>query len=1237
MNRARLLLLTLSALLVLPAAAAADPQYTTLMQSRSDGLVPFEYGAVNTSVASPYGISADGCRVVFASQADGLLPAHLHNRRVQGVYVRDLCADTIHSLAGPTANNDSERPAISPNGRYVAFYSKATNLVSGAPSGSVYVRDLQQNTTKLASRRDGATGVGVVIWGYDPPAVSDTGAVAFLTSEPLDATDTNGSTDVHVRDGDTTTRVSSGRPGGTAWSPSISADGRRVAFQTGYAHDAERDTNTAADVYVHDRDAQTTTLVSRAGGAGTTAAGGTDARVSGDGSAVLFVTSAALDAKDTNGRQDVYHRRGDVTTLVSRRDGADTAAANGQSWSPALDTTGNVVAFMSYAGDLGPEGNVSDADVFVRDLTANTTKMASRLGAAGAAADGESNQPSVSATHVAFQTTSTDLLSTDDDDFARVVRRSLGDATTELASRPAGTGSFVSGVNEATFNRERSGDGHVSADGRHVVFLSRSDSLSPHDDDRVMNVYVRDNVTDTTTLVNRGDAEEVDRRGAAHASISDDGRRVAFTTLARLDEARDVNGVYDLYVRDLDAGTTYLASRPTGAGAQSLGANADEPALSGDGTRVAFGAGASLDAADTNGKRDVYVRDLVTHTTYLASPAGAEPAAGATLDTDGSHVAFETLLAIDPADDNAKLDVYRREVAGAETVLVSRADGAVGPVGDGASRNASISGDGSRIAFATEATNLAAVDTTPRRAVHLRDVAAGQTILISRGAGGGGESDATSDRPSVSTDGRTVAFESDATNLGISNPAGTQSYIRITNTNSTRIASRVTGGANGPTNAPSIRPAVSGNGHCVAFTTRASNIDPSRPASDHAQVYLHAVTADCPDEDPPETYITAGPDGPTSDATPQFAFNADGAATFSCRVDGGDWFACASPEGLPELADGPHAFEVAARDATGNVDPTPARREFVVDTDAPETTVGGPSGRIAASEATFTFGADEQDVRYMCEVDGQGMEDCDPPSKTLDGLGEGAHSFAVVAVDAAGNADPSPATREFEVDLSAPAVTIGAVSAADDGSARVEFATDGATVACAVDGGGMQPCASPLRLSDLAAGEHTVRVQASDELGNAGPVAMKRFVVPAKPAPQPQQPGGPSPDAGENPPAPPGGGQTPGPGAPVTSAGSSAPRVLRTTLKVDRRGRAVLRLACGATPCRGTASVTAKLGKRTVTVARGSYAIAAGRTATLRLRLSAKARRALRSKRSLAAKVTLTGAAAPVKLRLRAA
>lgn len=264
----------------------------------------------------------------------------------------------------------------------------------------------------------------------------------------------------------------------------------------------------------------------------------------------------------------------------------------------------------------------------------------------------------------------------------------------------------------------------------------------------------------------------------------------------------------------------------------------------------------------------------------------------------------------------------------------------------------------------------------------------------------------------------------------------------------------------------------------VRARDRAGNLDPS-PA-----IYAWSV-----DTRTPDTQILSGPADASASTTATFTFispDAGGGATFECSLDGGVLAACTSPRIYGGLGEGPHSFAVRVRDAVGNFDPSPAARSWTVDLTPPNTTiVSGPSGTVPIASASIAFTASEPDVIFACSVDGAAFAACTSPA-SLTALAPGAHSFAVRATDAAGNADPSPAIWAWTVDTIAPdvAITTGPANGSTSGP-RVVFgftASDGA-VACSFDGGGFVACASSIAVN-LPAGPHQFAVRATDAAGN---------------------------------------------------------------------------------------------------------------------------------------------------------
>ena len=179
-----------------------------------------------------------------------------------------------------------------------------------------------------------------------------------------------------------------------------------------------------------------------------------------------------------------------------------------------------------------------------------------------------------------------------------------------------------------------------------------SDNLADNDNDSYRNVYVRDLSAQTTTLVslptgavgtgNNGDSQE--------PSISADGRLVAFQSASDNVAVNDNNDFDNAYVRDLAAQTTTLVGLPTGTDGSANDAHAVDPTLSPDGRFVAFNSSSSnLAANDADGVRNIYVRDLAAQTTMLASlPTGTDGSANndhsyrPDMSTDGRYVAFQS-------------------------------------------------------------------------------------------------------------------------------------------------------------------------------------------------------------------------------------------------------------------------------------------------------------------------------------------------------------------------------------------------------------------------------------------------------------------------------------------------------------------------------------------------------------------------------------------------------------------
>jgi len=250
------------------------------------------------------------------------------------------------------------------------------------------------------------------------------------------------------------------------------------------------------------------------------------------------------------------------------------------------------------------------------------------------------------------------------------------------------------------------------------------------------------------------------------------------------------------------------------------------------------------------------------------------------------------------------------------------------------------------------------------------------------------------------------------------------------------------------------------------------------------------------DQTPPQTTITSGPSGVTTGPGTTFDFSSEAGATFECRLDGGVWAACTSPAQLAGLIDGLHTFDVRAIDTAGNTDATPATRGWTVDATAPDTSIdSGPSATVGSASASLGFSSADPGATFECRIDGGAWAACASP-KAYSGLSDGPHTFDVRATDAVGNVDPSPATRAWTVDTTAPETTIDSGPAGTVASRGASFGFSsseaGSTFECQIDGGAWGTCVSPTTYASLADGSHTFGVRATDAVGNQDQTAASR-------------------------------------------------------------------------------------------------------------------------------------------------
>jgi hypothetical protein len=819
-------------------------------------------------------ISGDGRYVAFESQAD--LDSALDTDGWQDIYVRDrgdgIVSPTttlisVNSDGTASGNDYSYEPQISHDGSTVAFYGYATDLDASVSDTNdtwdVFLRDWQAATpeTTLVSRNsDGTDSGNGLSW---QPELSDDGGRLVFTSQATDLmagiVDVNGTEyDIFAFDGSDVSLVTQKGPGeftgrsGADNAFDVSDSGQFVVFSTWSAGMVADETNGHWHVYVRDVVAETTERVSVDSTGLPGNSNSYTPSISGDGRYVAFESQADLDsALDTDGWQDIYVRdRGDgivspTTTLISvNSDG--TASGNDYSYEPQISYDGSTVAFYGYATDL--DASVSDTndtwDVFIRDWQAATpeTTLVSRNSDGTDSGNGLSWQPELSddGGRLVFTSQATDLMAgivdvngTEYDIFAFD-----GSDVSLVTEKGPGRFTGLSGVDDAAFD--------LSDSGQFVVFSTWSAGMVADETNGHWHVCVRDVVAETTERVSVDSTGLPGNSNSYTPSISGDGRYVAFESQADLDSALDTDGWQDIYVRDRGDGivspTTTLIS-VNSDGTASGNDYSYEPQISHDGSTVAFyGYATDLDASvsDTNDTWDVFIRDwqAATPETTLVSrnSDGTDSGNGLSwqpeLSDDGGRLVFTSqatdLMAGIVDVNGTEYDIFAFD--GSDVSLVTQKGPGEFTGRSGADNAFDVSDSGQFVVFSTWSAGMVADETNGHWHVYVRDVVAETTERVSVDSTGL-PGNSNSYTPSISGDGRYVAFESQADLDSALDTDGWQDiYVRdrgdgIVSPTTTLISVNSDGTASG--NDYSYEPQISYDGSTVAFYGYATDLDAS--------------------------------------------------------------------------------------------------------------------------------------------------------------------------------------------------------------------------------------------------------------------------------------------------------------------------------------------------------------------------------------------------------------------------
>ena len=604
----------------------------------------------------------------------------------------------------------------------------------------------------------------------------------------------------------------------------VSTNGRYALFESSSSNLVPGDTNNASDVFLRDVLAGTTLLVS----VGTNGEAGDyasyNSAMTPDGRYVAFASAADnLVVGDTNTIPDVFVRdmSDSTTTLVSigAQIASNTLTSVG-STDPLITPEGRFVAFYSTATNLVPGVNTA-GNIYLHDRISGVTTWVSSGAQAALAKIGQVTS-AVSFNHALsedgrFTTFQSVGYSPHQNTPSAILRFDSQTGLTDLIETNAAVA-----VNSG--NYESIQDLAMTTDGRFVAFVVNAVDNSGE----TTAIRVWDGQSGVSLLAS-GDATGDVLAGSFSDSpaLSDDGRYVAFISTALDLVTNDIPGDFHMYVRDLQSETTVLVDVDTNRVGSMLDSGST-PALSANGGIIAFGAGdGSIVPADRNRAYDVFARDLTTgssellsaHNPGLASftPDGPSSISDFSASADARFIAFWS-----EADDlvtndaNGLRDVYVRDTFIGTNVLVSA--GLDGFSGNGFSDEPSISGDGRFVAFSSLANNLVDGDTNQAQDVFVRDLQTGITTLVSVSAGGTGPANKDSYSPIISSNGQSVLFRSRAGNLSLGMPVGTENlFWRDLGSARTYVLT-----SNGVT-AASITP----DGSRVAFITTSSRIAPS--------------------------------------------------------------------------------------------------------------------------------------------------------------------------------------------------------------------------------------------------------------------------------------------------------------------------------------------------------------------------------------------------------------------------
>lgn len=382
---------------------------------------------------------------------------------------------------------------------------------------------------------------------------------------------------------------------------------------------------------------------------------------------------------------------------------ADGHQTDGHGNNPSVSADGRYVVFDSNADLLGDGGSGGISQVYVRDLVTNEVSLVSSAANGTPASLGASNGVVAgNGRYVLFVSDSPDLVPGDTN------------GGQDLFLKDLETGS-ISRVNTRSNGGQSAWDGStpfdasITPDGRYVVFSSAASNLVSGDTNGVSDIFLKDTLTGTLTRISTSSSGKQANGGwggsdgSLDAQISADGRFVVFTSGATNLDGQDSDGYIDIYVKNLQTGEITCVSHDAAGNSQPY--DSLNPSISADGRYVAFESASTLLNDGQDGWGSVYVRDLQTGTlSRVTGASGSVDVQTISLSADGRYVVFASNESLDAADTNGHQDIYVKDMQTGQVALVSQA--ADGSASDDRNLMARISQDGSTIVFRADGSNL---------------------------------------------------------------------------------------------------------------------------------------------------------------------------------------------------------------------------------------------------------------------------------------------------------------------------------------------------------------------------------------------------------------------------------------------------------------------------------------------------------------------------------------------------